>query len=192
MIARGPKYYDATYKRIIEVADTHVWDLMRERCAKIASHIEGETVLDVACGLGLLAEKVPDYTGIDFSLIATDYGWKHFLDAEFILTDMFQFLMTTDRCFDTVILSEILEHIAHPARLYELAAAVANERIIWTVPRDLAAPSHLWPVWHPESISLMLSLVEGERVVQEQFGGDDGKRWWLVVQEMGEKTSIDG
>lgn len=183
--ARGAAYYDASYERVIRLKDPDVWALMRERCAKIVPHVTGETVLDVACGLGLLAEYFNGrYTGVDFAPIAIEYAKSQCPTAEFIEADVFQFLLKSGRRFDTVILSEIQEHVAYPVRLYELAAATANKRIVWTVPRDLDAPAHVWPIWPEQSIDLMLSLVEGECVVKEQFGGEDGQRWWLVVQEV--------
>jgi ubiquinone/menaquinone biosynthesis C-methylase UbiE len=105
LIPRGSSYYNASYIRVIRLKDSAVWSLMRERCTKIAPHAQGETVLDVACGLGLLADHFSGhYTGIDFSTIAIEYARSQCSTAEFIEADVFEFLERTNRCFDTVIL----------------------------------------------------------------------------------------
>lgn len=209
-IARGPGYYDARYKRILEVQDSAVWALMRERCMKVAQYLTGQTMLDIGCGLGTLSLcssinigeteffgggriehcSILNYTGIDFSPFAIEYARNQYSTAEFIEADVFQFLLKTKRRFDTVVLSEILEHVVQPTRLYELAARVATQRIIWTVPRDLEAPAHVWPRWPEESIDLVLSLADGECIVKELFGGEDGDRWWIVVHDFGDKTEL--
>jgi 2-polyprenyl-3-methyl-5-hydroxy-6-metoxy-1,4-benzoquinol methylase len=84
---------------------------------KIWSLVKGENVLDLGCGPGLFAKRMPrnvNYTGVDFSEYAVnkvrELGFKAILmDLE---TDIINF-----NGYDCVILCEVLEHIDNDIEL---------------------------------------------------------------------------
>lgn len=102
------------------------WDKLRDlrelaRYAIIGgycAHLGARTVLDVGCGEGLLAERLPrppieDYVGMDFSAVAIGQAQaKGIGRARFLTDDAMTF--TPDRRFDVVIFNEMLCYLKHP------------------------------------------------------------------------------
>ena len=69
------EYYDNLYSNMIANPDAEGWTWIEERAEKVAPLIEGESVLDLGCGLSLLADKVDiAYRGVDCSSVAVE--WK--------------------------------------------------------------------------------------------------------------------
>lgn len=83
-------------------------------------------ILDVGCGLGLLKNyldesKVNKYIGLD-------------VDGELLVHGSVYDLPFKDEVFDTVVMSEVLEHLEHPLDALREVKRVCKSRIILTVP----------------------------------------------------------
>jgi 2-polyprenyl-3-methyl-5-hydroxy-6-metoxy-1,4-benzoquinol methylase len=181
MSEQPAKYYDAVYQKIIaERGLSSEW--IDERHAVILPHIKG-SVFDIGCGLGEIANKIGNvpYVGIDISSEAIDYAKAHCinLQAEFFCLGYQAFFDTTLR-FETVLLLEVLEHVALVGPVVELAKRCATGRIIVTVPRDMPGRAHVHPKW----TETILEAILGKLSTCQLFGGPDNDRWWLAIKEM--------
>ena len=123
---------------------------MRETQARIhwiCRHIQGKNVLDVGCSQGivpiLLAREGLKVIGIDSSPKAIDEA-NHYLSSEpkqvrknvsFINSDFLSWDFHGLK-IDTVVMSEVLEHLTRPDCFIELAACILEKRgrLIVTVP----------------------------------------------------------
>lgn len=100
------------------------------------------TLLDAGCGEGYLADELkrafPDcrITGLDASEGAIEYARAHFgASADFHVGDLFA-LPFPDDAFEVVVCSEVLEHLADPARAFDELRRVASRRVVVTVPLE--------------------------------------------------------
>lgn len=100
------------------------------------------TLLDAGCGEGFVAaylkERHPAWqiTGCDASAPAIRYAREHAgAAADFQTADLYD-LPYADGAFDTVLCSEVLEHLAHPAQAAAELRRVARRFVVVTVPRE--------------------------------------------------------
>ena len=120
---------------------------VRERVHWICSQAKGDNILDIGCSQGivpiLLGREGKKVLGIDLIDDAIQYA-KNSLDEESETTKKYvEFVAAnfTDYDFghmkyDSIILSEVLEHLTDPARFLEKAASLLKEngQVIITVP----------------------------------------------------------
>lgn len=153
---KNSDWYDTIYQKSVKsvVQPVH----QEEHLNFIVKYCTG-SILDLGCGLGLLADRIPArYLGIDFSQFAIDYASAHCNnpDATFLCEEL------TARKFyerfDTVVLSEVLEHIKFPDRLVDYAKEYCRKRLIVTVPVNMPIASHFTPVWTKRYILEMFGL----------------------------------
>lgn len=185
--AQEADFYTEIYRRIAagetpEAGESCDW--IMERYKVIAPLVTGRLVLDLGCGIGYIADMIGGqrhYLGVDFSRYAIEYSRSiiHNPNARFLVRDLRRVGAADFRAHDTVLLLEILEHVADPVHLVNMALTLAKRRIIATVPRDMPGTAHVWPVWQP----WMVRGLFGEVSRCELFGECD--KWWLVVKEMG-------
>ena len=101
-----------------------------------------QSVLDAGCGEGFvtnyLAQQQPDLklTGMDLSQAAIDYAEAHFGDAATFRTGSIYKLPFSDNSFDTVVCSEVLEHLDDPDSAVTELKRVARQYVVITVPRE--------------------------------------------------------
>lgn len=132
------------------VKDRHFWRQF-PRYMILKDYLEG-SVLDVGGGPGFLAPfclpNASVYTCVDISDVAVKHGAMLFPGSTFICQDVEKTrLPFGDKSFDTVVCSEVFEHIeTHDFLLAELKR-VARRRIIITVPTSMGGVGHIWPVW---------------------------------------------
>lgn len=100
------------------------------------------TVLDAGCGEGYtvkyLAERNSEWklTGVDLSEGAINYAEALLGDRAKFRTGSVYKLPFSDRSFDTVICSEVLEHLDEPERAVSELKRVARNAVVITVPRE--------------------------------------------------------
>lgn len=92
----------------------------------------GETALDVGCGRGWYAIALAD-VGFEVSVIDSDC---RFDDPRINVTEasITSSLPYADAAFDTVVMFDILEHLAEEDAILNEAARVCKERLILSVP----------------------------------------------------------
>ena len=177
---RDATFYDGTYSR----QPRRARQITHERHQEIAKWIVGDSVLDLGCGVALIANMIGqrDYLGIDFSAeaIASCHKVSTNKNATFVIGSVFDETILPNRTYDTVLAIEVLEHLDNPEELVQLALAHCEKRLIVTVPVDMRGPAHVRPTWEREDIT---SLV-GPTKALYQFGGDDADYWWLAVKDV--------
>ena len=100
------------------------------------------TVLDAGCGEGFVTRFLTaqnadwDLTGVDRSVPAIRYARHHSNgDARYKVGDLYD-LPYEDDAFDTVLCSEVLEHLEHPDEAFRELRRVARQAVVVTVPRE--------------------------------------------------------
>jgi len=135
--------------------------------AVIALIPDGSTVLDIACGPGLLCRKAKQrlpsiqVTGVDFSEYMIRHNQKRDreLQIEYRHLDIRSSLSTLGATYDVVIMCEILEHLEAPGTVVDQALGRLKPlgRFILTCPHDneIPDPEHLRLWGHDELFHLL-------------------------------------
>jgi ubiquinone/menaquinone biosynthesis C-methylase UbiE len=101
-----------------------------------------ETLLDAGCGEGFvidyLASRNPSLklTGIDLDEKAIEYATSHFGERARFRSGSVYKLPFSDSSFDTVLCSEVLEHLDDPNRAVGELQRVARNYVVVTVPHE--------------------------------------------------------
>ena len=128
----------------------YYWHL-RHHYQVVEQYLSG-TVLDLGCGPGYLAARVKPnegwYTGVDISPTAITLGKRLFPGAHFLVHDIeHDALPFTDRSFDTIVASEVFEHLQTHKLLLSEIRRVARTSIVITTPISMGGVGHVWPEW---------------------------------------------
>jgi 2-polyprenyl-3-methyl-5-hydroxy-6-metoxy-1,4-benzoquinol methylase len=127
----------------------------------------GATVLDVACGLGILCRKIvtrrpeTSVVGVDFSgyTIARNNERDAHLPIEYRQVDVRTELSGVGRVFDVVTMCEVLEHLTEPERVVADAMALLRPAglFVLTCPHDdeIEGPEHLRLWGHDQVFHLL-------------------------------------
>lgn len=113
-----------------------------EKLFEMVSKTECESLLDAGCGEGFvvdfLAERLPDIkiTGVDVSEKAIAYANQHFGEKARFRTGSVYKLPFSDKSFDLVLCSEVLEHLDDPNKAVNELKRVARNHVIITVPHE--------------------------------------------------------
>lgn len=100
------------------------------------------TLLDAGCGEGFVADflskRLPDLkvTGVDINSEAIEFAKEHFGDEAVFRTGSVYKLPFSDNSFDTVLCSEVLEHLDDPNRAVSELKRVARDYVVITVPHE--------------------------------------------------------
>ncbi len=110
------------------------------------------SVLDIGCGPGYLAARVKPnegwYTGVDISPKAIALGKRLFPGANFHTHDVeHDALPFKDRSYDTIVASELFEHLQTHKLLLSEIRRVARTYIVITTPISMGGVGHVWPQW---------------------------------------------
>jgi len=131
------------YNKFFEEHPVGVHD-QPERHNKIASLCKGK-VIDIGCGTGSLTDYFKgDYTGYDISSVAVKKAKEHRRkDARFFCDDFLKFNGFDFEPYDTIIMSEFLEHVESDDVIIESIKQTAHydTRIIISVPNYDRIPS---------------------------------------------------
>lgn len=156
--------------RISEVYNGEIWSedaqqRARRRIHWLCSMAVGEAVLDVGCSQGiasiLLGRECFRVTGVDIQKSRIDYARSDLAAEEpdvqarvdFVLANGSNLEFETDS-FDTVLLGEVIEHLAVPSKVLEEARRVLKPggRIVITTPFGLSAYHDHKQTFYPSAI----------------------------------------
>jgi SAM-dependent methyltransferase len=144
---QSAEWYDSAFAQ--EDTDYHqhytasryhfIWAVIVDRVPRLAS------VLEIGCGPGQLAEflierGVAHYIGFDFSSQAIRMAKKRCPSVDIHLANALETPLLDDKGYDTVICTEVLEHIEADLKL--LSRIRAGVRCLITVP-NFPYPSHV-------------------------------------------------
>ena len=170
------EYWDRVYRGECEsgAADGHHYarDYGPIHDAVIALIPEGSSVLDIACGPGLLCRKIKQrvsaarVTGVDFSdyMIRHNQARDRDLQVEYRCLDIRQELRSLGELYDVVTMCEILEHLEQPEAVVAQAMECLRPggRFILTCPHDseIPDPEHLRVWGHDELFHLLAAYAD--------------------------------
>jgi SAM-dependent methyltransferase len=99
---------------------------------RISGRLTG-TTLDIGCGIGDMLAFRPGTVGVDVNQRTVEYCCQRGLDAHLMQPDVLPF---ADSTFDSVLLDNVLEHIAEPAPLLDEVRRVLRQggRLLVGVP----------------------------------------------------------
>ena len=112
------------------------------RLLEMIGETECESLLDAGCGEGFVlnavAEAYPDMklTGIDTSEQAIEYAKEHFGEKARFRPGSVYKLPFSDKSFDTVLCSEVLEHVDDPNRAVGELKRAARKYVVISVPHE--------------------------------------------------------
>ena len=120
------------------------WHLrcVMDELAETVGRTEPQSLLDAGCGEGFaaadLARRFPDvkFTGVDLSEQAVAFAKQHFGERVRFRTGSVFKLPFSDNAFDTVVCSEVLEHLDEPSAAISELKRVARNYVIITVPLE--------------------------------------------------------
>ena len=150
----------------------------RRRIDWICAQVQGERVLDIGCSQGiceiLLARRGHHVTGIDFAQASIAYA-RELLDKEPFAVKLRVQLLCADflteaqlpETYDTVLMTEVLEHLEHPAEMVEKAMQSLEEggRVIITVPFGINDfPDHKHTFYLADILELLSGRVHVESI----------------------------
>lgn len=150
--------------------------------SSVAGALQGQRVLDLGCGGGLLAEPLARegarVTGIDVSEnalhVAREHARQSGLPSEYMLSPA-EALPFADGSFDTVIAFDVLEHVCDLAAAVKEASRVlrpGGKLVYDTVNRTLASlvvivliGEHLWRGGPPKGTHRWRKFIKSEELV---------------------------
>ena len=128
----------------------------------VANIKEGDSVLELACGTGILSQSIAESCEVPFSYIATDFSPK-MINACKQKTDAIQFevadatcLRFDDKSFDHVVVANGLHIMPHPER-----ALAEAHRVLKDNGGLLFAPNFLTPSTKTEEVATRLMRAVG-------------------------------
>ena len=128
---------------------THLdWPHHQRRFEACASYLQGESFIDVGCAYGhstnLLKRKHPGkWAGLDFAERAIIKAKTLFPDIDFYFAKDYNILPVCGK-FDSVVCSEVIEHVPNDDEFVNGLLDIAEHRIIITTPcGEVDDPGHL-------------------------------------------------
>jgi len=166
-----PDYWNEVYQREWESGSVLGGNYHRDygpiHEAVIGLIPNGSTVLDIACGAGVLCRKIKlslpgaRVLGVDFAEFTIQQNRERdlLLGVEYRCVDIRNSLGSIEGQFDAVVMCEILEHLETPERVVAEAMSLLKTggRFVLTCPHDDAIPDpeHLRCWGHDELFHLM-------------------------------------
>ncbi len=137
-------YTSANHQKYASGGRFYRWQLGRflRKLHAMTAATAPRTVLDAGCGEGFVTgylkkrSRAWQITGVDLSASAIAYAKAHFGHAVDFRTGSLYDLPFDDGAFDTVVCSEVLEHLDEPARAAQELRRVARRGVVLSVPRE--------------------------------------------------------
>lgn len=141
---------------------THLeWPKHQKRLKICAEQMKGYDFADIGCACGHSTEimnhyKKGSWTGIDGSVTAIKKATEWFPDKSFHYVDGFNYRGAIGRKFDSVVCSEVIEHIKNEKALLMGLLNVANFNIVITTPnKKVSDPGHCKVYDHDSILKLL-------------------------------------
>jgi 2-polyprenyl-3-methyl-5-hydroxy-6-metoxy-1,4-benzoquinol methylase len=166
-----PHYWDGVYRHEWESGNVLGGNYHRDYApihdAVIGLIKDGSSVLDIACGAGLLCRKIKQrlpitqVLGVDFAQYTIERNLKNDggLGVEYRCLDIRNSLGSLNRQFDVVMMCEILEHLDEPEAVVGSALNLLKTggRFILTCPHndEIPDPEHVRFWGHDEVFHLL-------------------------------------
>ena len=122
----------------------------QRRFQKCVSLLVGETFIDVGCALGHSTYEMAllhpgDWSGMDFDEDSVNEARESFSDIRFYYSINYNLLeATSGKMFDSVICSEVIEHIKDDRVFVRELLRLARKRLILTTPsKKVVSKGHL-------------------------------------------------
>ncbi len=174
----------------------------RERIHWVSSQVCGQNVLDIGCSQGicdiLLGREGFRVLGVDSDTEAIEYAVNSLEHESENTRKLVHFVVGTvpgfdfgEEKFDSVILSEILEHLIQPEQMVDLVKSILRPdgRIIITVPYGLNPyPDHKRTFYLSNLLEL---LTKDFRIDSYKYFNTNNSCWLGVVALMSEKPGVD-
>lgn len=133
---------DSTMSEEFEIFETHFLPFLKEKSKLIIPMLEGKKILEVGCGTGdflqFLCSKNLELSGSDYSNVYLDKAKERNLPVKLFKADLLddKFWLPYENKFDSVIVSEVIEHIQNDSKaLYTIFRILKPSGIlILTVP----------------------------------------------------------
>jgi ubiquinone/menaquinone biosynthesis C-methylase UbiE len=172
--------FAAFYQSFRSRFDQGITDLTPESLDGVLSAVRGQSVLDVACGLGYVCGQLApnhDVVGCD---VAVSAGRRGAHPKVLWCDGNVEELPFRDGAFDTVVSTHTLEHVQHFATALAELRRVARQRIVVVVPHQRPYRATFNPHIHffPYNFSLLAWTGTDRPHTLELVGGD-----WLYVEE---------
>lgn len=157
---------------------THLeWPKHQKRFKTIGFYLEGETFIDVGCAYGhstkhLRKFKIGEWSGLDFSHTAINEARRLFKDIVFYYAEDFNLFPVCGH-FDSVVCSEVLEHVEKDRELVEGLLSITKNSLVITT------PSH--PVNDPGHIRLYSEAMLADLFRGTQFNIHRDKPFFYVI-----------
>jgi len=136
---RDEAEYDAIYTALPRVHEET--DLSATCVERILADLEGDSVLDVGCGTGVLLQRIADGSGgKDLKLFGVDFqvedGLRERMPSVTFHESKVEALPFEDQSIDTVICTHVLEHILDIRAAVRELRRVARRRLLIVVPKE--------------------------------------------------------
>ena len=173
--------FAAFYQGLRSRFDQGVTDLTPESLHGVLQATRGGSVLDVACGLGYVCDRLAadhDVVGCD---VAVSAGRRGTNPSVLWCDGNVEELPFRDGAFDTVVSTHTLEHVQHLTTAISELRRVASKRVVIVVPRQRPYRATFNPHIHffPYNFSLLAWTGTDHPHSLEVAGGD-----WLYVEDV--------
>jgi ubiquinone/menaquinone biosynthesis C-methylase UbiE len=127
-----------------------LWHAHKNR--EVVKRVEGKRILDVGCGSGTIVKRLlkkgKSVIGVDIGNELLRFCQSSYKNAAFCGADA-QYLPFSDNCFDTIVCSEVIEHLDNPEKgLKEFERILRpNGELVITTPNTSVRWAFLEAIW---------------------------------------------
>jgi len=162
----------------------------RARIHWISERVVGNSVLDIGCSQGILpiilAREGKKVDGVDIDEEAISYANDKLAQEEGLVRDRVRFTVAdffeleVERRYDTVVLSELIEHLVFPQRALDKAIGLLNPggRLLISVPFGINDAADHKRTYYGTKLLLYLSQ---RMVLSDRYLIKGGKGYWLCL-----------
>lgn len=176
------------YRRAHRFVIQRETDLTPSSLVAVLEAVEGESVLEVGCGNGFLAnrlsERSPERRIVGCDIFVGEEVAKRYPQVEFVEASVSK-LPFEDKSFDCVVSTHVLEHVQNIALAMSELRRVAKKRLVVVVPRQrpYRYTFDLHIHFFPYAYTLISALNPEGRHSLREFDGD-----WVYIEELNEPT----